>query len=103
MRSFLETTTGTAASARLTLKSGVNGSDLRPLKFSTDLPIHRRVPEGSAERLLHRWRPYDSRRLTRRELRIEALAAAAFVAVAVALPLRWSRAARLRPAHRRWP
>ena len=46
-----------------------------------------RVPEGSAERLLHRWRPYDARRLTLRELRIEGLAAAAFVAVAVALPL----------------
>jgi diguanylate cyclase (GGDEF)-like protein len=45
------------------------------------------VPEGSAERLLHRWRPYDARRLTRRELRIEALAAAAFVAVAATLPL----------------
>jgi diguanylate cyclase (GGDEF)-like protein len=45
------------------------------------------VPEGSAERLLQRWRPYDARRLTRRELRIEGLAATAFVAVAVVLPL----------------
>jgi diguanylate cyclase (GGDEF)-like protein len=45
------------------------------------------VLEGSAERLLQRWRPYDARRLTRRELRIEALAATAFVAVAAILPL----------------
>jgi diguanylate cyclase (GGDEF)-like protein len=44
------------------------------------------VPDGSAERLLQRWRPYDARRLTRRELLIEGLAAAAFVAVATALP-----------------
>jgi diguanylate cyclase (GGDEF)-like protein len=45
------------------------------------------VPEGSAERLLQAWRPYDARRLTRRELRVEALAAAALVAVAAILPL----------------
>jgi diguanylate cyclase (GGDEF)-like protein len=45
------------------------------------------VPEGSAERLLHHWRPYDARRLTRRELRVEALAAGAFVAAAAILPL----------------
>jgi diguanylate cyclase (GGDEF)-like protein len=45
------------------------------------------VPEGSAERLLQRWRPYDARRLTRRELRIEALTASSVLAVAVALPL----------------
>jgi diguanylate cyclase (GGDEF)-like protein len=45
------------------------------------------VPEGSAERLLQRWRPYDARRLSRRELRVEALAAAAFLAVAALLPL----------------
>jgi diguanylate cyclase (GGDEF)-like protein len=44
------------------------------------------VPEGSAERLLQRWRPYDARRLTRRELRVEALAALGFVAVAALLP-----------------
>jgi diguanylate cyclase (GGDEF)-like protein len=44
------------------------------------------VPEGSAERLLRRWRPYDARRLTDRELRVETLTAAAFVAVAATLP-----------------
>ena len=37
------------------------------------------------ERLLQRWRPYDSRRLTRRELRVEAAAAAGFVVVAAAM------------------
>jgi diguanylate cyclase (GGDEF)-like protein len=36
---------------------------------------------------LERWRPYDARSLTRRELRIELLAASSVVAVAVALPL----------------
>ncbi len=45
------------------------------------------MSESSAERLLQRWRPYDSRRLTPRELRVEATAAAAFVAVAVLLPV----------------
>jgi diguanylate cyclase (GGDEF)-like protein len=45
------------------------------------------VPDGSAERLLERWRPYDARSLTRRELRIELLAASSVVAVAVAMPL----------------
>jgi len=45
------------------------------------------VPEGSAERLLERWRPYDARSLTRRELRIELLAASSVVVVAVAMPL----------------
>jgi diguanylate cyclase (GGDEF)-like protein len=40
------------------------------------------VSESSAERLLQRWQPYDSRRLTPRELRVELLAAAAFVVVA---------------------
>ena len=45
------------------------------------------MSESSAERLLKRWRPYDSRRLTPRELRIEALVAGAFVAVAVLLPV----------------
>jgi diguanylate cyclase (GGDEF)-like protein len=45
------------------------------------------VREGSAERLLERWRPYDARSLTRRELRIELLAASSVVAVAVAMPL----------------
>jgi diguanylate cyclase (GGDEF)-like protein len=45
------------------------------------------VPPGSAERLLERWRPYDARSLTRRELRIELLAASSVVAVAVAMPL----------------
>jgi diguanylate cyclase (GGDEF)-like protein len=42
---------------------------------------------SSAEGLLQRWRPYDSRRLTARELRIETLMAAGFVAVAGLLPL----------------
>ncbi len=45
------------------------------------------MSESSAERLLQRWRPYDSRRLTPRELRIEALVAGAFVAVAALLPV----------------
>jgi diguanylate cyclase (GGDEF)-like protein len=45
------------------------------------------VPEGSAERLLQRWRPYDARNLTRRELRIEVLAALSVLVVAVAMPL----------------
>ncbi len=40
-----------------------------------------------AERLLEFWRPYQSRRLTPRELRVEGAAAAGFIAVAVALPL----------------
>ena len=44
------------------------------------------MPERSAEHLLQRWRPYDARRLTRRERRIEAIAAAAFVVVAAILP-----------------
>ena len=39
------------------------------------------------ERLLERWRPFDSRALTRRERRVEAVAAASLVAVAVAMPL----------------
>jgi diguanylate cyclase (GGDEF)-like protein len=39
------------------------------------------------ERLLVRWRPYDARRLTRRELRVEAAAAAGFTAVALAMAL----------------
>jgi diguanylate cyclase (GGDEF)-like protein len=39
------------------------------------------------ERLLERWRPYDSRALTRRELRVETVAAASLAAVAVAMPL----------------
>ena len=39
------------------------------------------------ERLLVRWRPYDARRLTRRELRVEAAAAASFTAVALAMAL----------------
>jgi diguanylate cyclase (GGDEF)-like protein len=45
------------------------------------------VREGSAERLLERWRPYDARSLTQRELRIELLAASSVVVVAVAMPL----------------
>src|SRR3954470_18551605 len=40
------------------------------------------MSESSAEGLLQRWRPYDSRRLTARELRVEALAACSFVVVA---------------------
>jgi diguanylate cyclase (GGDEF)-like protein len=39
------------------------------------------------DRLLEFWRPYRPRRLTRRERRVEGLAALAFVALAVALPL----------------
>ena len=39
------------------------------------------------ERLLERWRPYDSRALTGRELRVEAVAAASLALVAVAMPL----------------
>src|SRR5688500_6633858 len=56
-----------------------------------------RVREGSVadehsrrsgvERLLVRWRPYDARRLTGRELRVEAAAAASFTAVALAMAL----------------
>ncbi len=45
------------------------------------------MSESSAEGLLQRWRPYDSRRLTSRELRVEALAATFLVAVAALLPL----------------
>jgi diguanylate cyclase (GGDEF)-like protein len=37
------------------------------------------------ERLLERWRPYDSRRLTRRELRVEGTAAAGFAVAALAM------------------
>jgi diguanylate cyclase (GGDEF)-like protein len=39
------------------------------------------------DRLLVRWRPYDARRLTRRELRVEIAAAASFAAVALAMAL----------------
>jgi diguanylate cyclase (GGDEF)-like protein len=39
------------------------------------------------ERLLERWRPFDNRALTGRELRVEAVAAFGLAAVAVALPL----------------
>ena len=39
------------------------------------------------ERLLVRWRPYDARRLTGRELRVEAAAALSFAAVALAMAL----------------
>jgi diguanylate cyclase (GGDEF)-like protein len=56
-----------------------------------------RVREGSVadehsrrsgvERLLVRWRPYDARRLTGRELRVEAAAAASFAVVALAMAL----------------
>jgi diguanylate cyclase (GGDEF)-like protein len=42
---------------------------------------------SGVERLLVRWRPYDTRRLIRRELRVEAAAALAFVAVAVGMAL----------------
>jgi diguanylate cyclase (GGDEF)-like protein len=37
------------------------------------------------ERLLERWRPYDARRLTRRELLVETVTAAVFVAIATAM------------------
>jgi diguanylate cyclase (GGDEF)-like protein len=50
------------------------------------------------ERLLQRWRPYDSRRLTRRELRVEAAAAAGFVVVAAALVVLLPHARPLEPA-----
>src|SRR5688500_4019928 len=51
-----------------------------------------RVREGfsrrsGVERLLVRWRPYDARRLTGRELRVEAAAAVSFGAVALAMAL----------------
>jgi diguanylate cyclase (GGDEF)-like protein len=39
------------------------------------------------DRLLERWRPYDSRRLTRREARVEAAAAVLFVVAAAAMAL----------------
>ncbi|HWM08862.1 MAG TPA: hypothetical protein VNO82_05950, partial [Solirubrobacteraceae bacterium] len=39
------------------------------------------------QRLLERWRPYDARRLTPRERRVEAAAAAAFAAVALGMAL----------------
>jgi diguanylate cyclase (GGDEF)-like protein len=42
---------------------------------------------SGVERLLVRWRPYDARRLTARELRVEAAAAASFAAVALAMAL----------------
>jgi diguanylate cyclase (GGDEF)-like protein len=45
------------------------------------------VPDGTPERLLQRWRPYDARRLTPRELRVELLAAASLLVVAGAMPL----------------
>jgi diguanylate cyclase (GGDEF)-like protein len=62
------------------------------------LPADRsRVREGSVadgtsrrsgvERLLVRWRPYDARRLTARELRVETAAALSFAAVALAMAL----------------
>ena len=38
------------------------------------------------QRLLERWRPYNVRRLSARELRVESVAAGAFVVVAAALP-----------------
>jgi diguanylate cyclase (GGDEF)-like protein len=46
-----------------------------------------RLPEPGIERLLHRWRPYELRRIDARERRVEGVAAAAFVAAAIALPL----------------
>jgi diguanylate cyclase (GGDEF)-like protein len=42
---------------------------------------------SGVERLLVRWRPYDARRLTRRELRVETALALCFVVVALALAL----------------
>src|SRR5918999_391044 len=39
------------------------------------------------DRLLERWRPYDARRLTRREAPVEAAAAVLFVAAAAAMAL----------------
>jgi diguanylate cyclase (GGDEF)-like protein len=47
----------------------------------------RGISRSRIERLLERWRPYDSRRLTRRELRIEAASAATFVVAAAATAL----------------
>jgi GAF domain-containing protein len=46
---------------------------------------HGRATRSRMERLLERWRPYDARRLTPRELRVEAVAAAAFAVVAAAM------------------
>ena len=42
---------------------------------------------SGVERLLVRWRPYDARRLTGRELRVEAAAAVSFAVVALAMAL----------------
>src|SRR6476659_6142909 len=66
------------------LRSGVMN---RTSVDSSSRPTCRYTPvsESSAERLLQRWRPYDCRRLSPRELRIEALVAGAFVGVAVLL------------------
>lgn len=65
-----------------------------PLKFPRELPKKdTRVRDMSADhsrslgRLLERWRPYDSRRLTHRELRVEGAAAATFAVVALAMAL----------------
>src|SRR3954469_13313922 len=44
-------------------------------------------PGPRADRLLEFWRPYQSRRLTRRELRVESAAAALFLLAATALPI----------------
>jgi diguanylate cyclase (GGDEF)-like protein len=44
------------------------------------------VSESSSEGLLQRWQPFDSRRLTTRELRVDALVAGAFVVVAALMP-----------------
>jgi diguanylate cyclase (GGDEF)-like protein len=47
----------------------------------------RRPRPSRSEHLLERWRPYRPRRLTPRELRVEAFVAIAFVAVAVVMAL----------------
>jgi diguanylate cyclase (GGDEF)-like protein len=52
-----------------------------------DASVAEDAPRSRVERLLVRWRPYDTRRLTRRELRVEAAAAVSFAAAALAMAL----------------
>src|SRR4051794_34340872 len=66
------------------LKPGGAQVDTGPMRLA--LAPARRAATG-LERMLHRWRPYDSRRFDPRERRVEGAAAAAFVAAAIALPL----------------
>jgi diguanylate cyclase (GGDEF)-like protein len=59
---------------------GRHDSEQRPIT-STD------ATRSPVERLLRRWRPYRTRRLTPRELRVESFSAACFVVVAAAMPV----------------